>query len=69
MNKTKFHHGGARPGAGRKPKPERELLRNRVVVTLTDAEFARLERAAEDDPVGLYVRRLVARHLARRASR
>jgi hypothetical protein len=37
----KGRRGGPRKGAGRKPEQEGEPRRNRVVVLLTDAEFAR----------------------------
>ena len=55
-----------RPGAGRKPLPPKERLRNRVMFTLTDDELHDLEESAGDEPLSAYLRRLVRRHLARR---
>ena len=58
--------GGARPGAGRKPAPPDVKQRNRVTVILTDAEHGALVDAADEMPLGSYVRRVLVRHLARR---
>jgi len=55
-----------RPGAGRKPLPTSERLRNRVMVALADDELEALEKARGDESLSAYVRRLVLRHLARR---
>jgi len=55
-----------RPGAGRKPKPIHERLRNRVMFSLTDEEFEALMEAAGSEPLSAYLRRIVVRHLARR---
>jgi hypothetical protein len=55
-----------RPGAGRKPKPTKERLRNRVMFTLADDEFEALDRARREEPMSSFMRRLVLRYLARR---
>ncbi len=57
--------GGARPGAGRKPKPLAEKRRNRVVLNLTDAEHRALRRAAGALLPATYARRVIGRHLGR----
>ena len=71
MAKLKRGPGGARPGAGRKPGPPELVRRNRVVVMLTDAELAELERRAErnDAPLGAVAYKIVAASLARSAAR
>jgi len=53
-------------GAGRPPKPEAERQRHSVTAKLTDAELAQLEEAAEGEPLGAFLRRLVLRYLKRR---
>lgn len=60
--------GGPRPGAGRPRGPSGEVRRNRVVVTLTDSELAKLERWAEERelPLGTVAYEIVGRALARR---
>jgi len=60
--------GGRRVGAGRKPLPEAEKLRNPVSVTFTDDEREKLEAAAaaKGEPLSAFIRRLVLRALARR---
>jgi hypothetical protein len=58
--------GGARPGSGRPPKPAAEKQRNAVMIRLTDAEREALEGAAGGEPLGVFLRRLVNRYLARR---
>jgi len=58
--------GGARVGAGRKPKPVIERQRNPVQVNLTDSEHRGLTEVAGTESLASYVRRLVVRHLARR---
>lgn len=58
--------GGKRPGAGRKRVPREELQRNRFLVSLTDREHEALLRAAGDEPVAAFVRRVLVRALARR---
>ena len=55
-----------RAGAGRKPKPKGERLRNRVMFTLTDEEFDSLERARGQEPMSAFMRKLVTRYLRRR---
>jgi hypothetical protein len=39
--------GGWRPGAGAKPLPPSERRRRPVIVALTDAQFAKLDRIAK----------------------
>ena len=65
---TKGAWGGPRRGAGRKPEPRGEVRRNRVVVTLRDAELAKLQRWAEERslPVGTVAYEIVERALRRR---
>ena len=58
--------GGVRTGAGRKPIPPEDRRRNRIMVSLTDAEHEDLLGAAEGEPAGTFVHRLIVRHLARR---
>ena len=58
--------GGARVGAGRKPKPAHERKGHAVTVSLTEREHRELLNAAAREPLGAYVRRLILRHLARR---
>jgi len=53
------------PG-GRPPLPPERKLGERVLVNLTTAEREALERAAGEEPLAAYLRRLVLRHLARR---
>jgi hypothetical protein len=54
---------GIRPGP--KPKRAEEKRRNRVMLNLTDAELARLERAAKGKPISSLAREVVIRYLAR----
>ena len=61
--------GGARPGAGAKPKPLAELRRNRVVLHLTDAEHRELRRAAGRTQLGTFIREATFETLARRGRR
>ena len=58
--------GGARPGAGRKAGPPELVRRNRVVVMLTDAELANLERIASDRAIGTVAYELLAAAINRR---
>lgn len=58
--------GGRRPGAGRKPKPPEERRGHSITVALTGEEFADLLELAEGEPLALYVRGLVVRHLERK---
>jgi hypothetical protein len=64
--KKQTGRGGARVGAGRKPKPAAEKQRNPVQVNFTDAEHRDLEEVAGTELLASYIRRLVLRHLARR---
>jgi hypothetical protein len=47
MSKPESSHGGAREGAGRKPRSPRKLKAKPAYVSLTAEEKARFERAAE----------------------
>lgn len=60
--------GGPRKGAGRPPSLPEEVRRNRLVITLTDGEVAKLRKlAAERDlPLGTAAHEFVARALRRR---
>ena len=64
--KKRNGRGGARVGAGRKPKPETERRSETVSTKLTKGERADLEGAAKGESLSDYVRRLVIRHLARK---
>jgi hypothetical protein len=60
--------GGPQHGAGR-PRSDPEMVRrNRVVIMLTDGEFAKLQRLAEERnlPLGTCAYEFVGRGLARR---
>jgi len=61
--------GGPRKGAGRKPVPPEERRRNKLMVSLTDDELARLEVAAGDEPAATWIRRVVLRQLERARAR
>ncbi len=61
----KTGRGGARPGAGRKPLPEGQGRRHRVMINLTASEHDALVRATGDELPGTYARRVVLRHLMR----
>ena len=69
MATRKAAWGGSRVGAGRKPGPRGLVRRHRVVVMLTDAELARLRRAARGEgvPLGALAYRVLAAWLNRRA--
>ncbi len=54
-------------GPGRPPLPVAERRRNRVMFTLTDAEYDALIEAAGDKQVSSFVRRIVVRSVARRS--
>jgi len=58
--------GGARPGAGAKPKPLEARRRNRLVVNLTDAEHALIVKACEGRALSDFVRGVLLRSIARR---
>ena len=64
--KKKDGRGGPRVGSGRPRKPASEKQRHSVAVSLTNAEYRKLGDASGHEPLGVYVRRLVLRHLARR---
>ena len=51
---------------GRKPKRAADKQSERAMVTFTPGEWRDLKKAAGDDPVGTFMRRIVLRHLARR---
>ena len=65
-SKTKTGWGGPRPGSGRKPISEAERRSKRLMVNLSEDEHDELRRAAGDEPLGGFVRRLILRYLARR---
>jgi hypothetical protein len=54
---------------GRPPKDPAEKLGERVMVNLTQAEAAALRKAAGEEPLGSYLRRLVVRHLRAKGGR
>lgn len=58
--------GGMRPGAGRKPLPPEQRLRNRVMFAVTDEELRELEETSGEEPLSAFLRRIVRRYLARR---
>ena len=60
--KVKAKRGGPRPGSGRKALPVEERRRNRLLVSLTDAELEALEdaAAAAGEPAAAYIRRAAA---------
>ena len=60
--------GGARLGSGRKPGPPELVRRNRLVITLTDSEFAKLKKWARFGklPTSTLAYDFVARALKRR---
>ncbi len=62
---TKKSHGGRRAGAGRKPILEEPY---KFSFVLERSTFEELVGFAEDEdlPVGVYVRRTLAQHVARR---
>jgi len=65
-SRKKGRMGGARPGAGRKPKPPAEKQSEKIQAAFTPAELRELREAAGGRPVGSYLRELVLRHLSRR---
>ena len=58
--------GGARPGAGAKPKALAERRRNRVVLNLTDSELREVRKAAAGQQMSAFIREILFRSLARR---
>ena len=58
--------GGARKGAGRKPKAPEERKVHSVGVRFTEDERQALEEAADGKPVSTLLRTLALRYLARR---
>jgi hypothetical protein len=64
--KKRNKRGGARMGAGRKPKPASERQSEVISVKLTRDEREALESAAGQTTLSAYVRMLIVRHLARR---
>jgi hypothetical protein len=64
--KKRDERGGARTGAGRKPKPASEKQSEVISVKLTRDERKELEGAAGHTTLSAYVRRLILRHLGRR---
>lgn len=57
---------GERKRPGPKPRPASETRRNRIMLNLSDSEFASLERAADGRPASDFAREIVLRYLARR---
>jgi hypothetical protein len=51
--------GGARPGAGAKPKPKNEKQSRQVMLTFTEREYDQLTWTAGDQPLATYIRNLV----------
>ena len=51
---------------GRKPKRASEKQSRRAMVTFTPGEYREVKKAAEDEPVGTFIRRIVLKYLARR---
>ena len=63
MTKKKARKGGARRGAGRKPKSPGERRRNRLVLNLRDRELEAIERAAGDRSAADFARDIVLAHV------
>jgi len=61
--------GGARPGAGAKPKPPEERRRNRMVLHLTDEELDVVMKAARDRAVTTFAREVLLGALRKRRAR
>lgn len=57
---------GKRAPVGRPAKPATERLRNRLMVSFTDAEFRSLRARAGDRPTSEVLREIVLRSLKRR---
>ena len=59
---------GGRRKVGRPPKSIEDRQRNRLTVTLTDAELGKLQELAEasGQPIGTVAREILARSLRRR---
>ena len=55
-----------RPGAGRPPKAPNERLRHSATARLTDAEYEALCELAGEKPLGVFLRELLLRRIARR---
>lgn len=53
-------------GAGRKPFPKDERRDSKVMLRFTEAERREAEAAAGDEALGVFIRRIVLRYLARR---
>lgn len=64
----KFGHGGARPGAGRKPTMDDAMM---VSFRMARADYEKIEALAKDAgaSVSEYFRRIAKRHLASKRSR
>ena len=59
MSMAKKRRGGARPGAGAKPKPKDEKQSRQVMLTFTDEEYDQLTWTAGDQPLATYIRNVV----------
>ena len=68
MGKSKKTLARRKAKMGRPTIPREELRRNRVMVTLTDAEFEKLQRLAgeKDQALGTAIRDVLVRALKRR---
>ena len=60
--------GGVRPGAGRPRLPADEKRSEKILLALTAGEILALRRAAGEEAVATFARRLVVRAIARRRS-
>ena len=63
---AKSKKGGARKGAGRKPKAPGEKRSKGVNLSFTESEYQALEDAAGGKSVSTFLRTLALRYLARR---
>ena len=51
---------------GRPALPAGMARKNRIMVNVTEDERDAIERAAKDEPLGAFIRRIVLRYVARR---
>ena len=63
---AKSKKGGARKGAGRKPKAQEERRGKSVGIRFTILELLQVEDAAAGKPISTFLRKIVLRYLARR---
>ena len=64
--KSRNGRGGARPGSGPKPRPAALLKRNRLMLNLTDHEYAALRKAAGKESPSQFAREVLVRYLRRK---